>query len=42
MKLVLFERPVLSRRFSLDQLANAVHHVETGQKIGNIVLTIGG
>jgi NADPH:quinone reductase-like Zn-dependent oxidoreductase len=33
---------VVKVRFSLEQLADAIHHVETGQKIGNVVLTIGG
>lgn len=33
-------RPVISRRFVLGEIAAAVSHVDAGQKLGNIVLTI--
>ena len=33
-------RPVISRRFTIDEIAAAVSHVDAGQKLGNIVLTI--
>ncbi len=32
--------PVVSRRFALEEIADAVSHVDAGQKLGNIVLTI--
>lgn len=35
-------RPVVSRRFALGEIAAAVSHVDAGQKLGNIVLTISG
>ncbi|HJM89101.1 MAG TPA: NAD(P)-dependent alcohol dehydrogenase [Dehalococcoidia bacterium] len=34
-------RPVIDRRYSLDQIVEAHTYVETGQKIGNVVITIG-
>ena len=33
-------RPVISRRFALGEITAAVSHVDAGQKLGNIVLTI--
>lgn len=33
-------RPVVSRKFALAEIAAAVSHVDAGQKLGNIVVTI--
>ncbi|RIV23330.1 NAD(P)-dependent alcohol dehydrogenase [Fibrisoma montanum] len=33
-------RPVIDRRYPLDQVVEAYRYVETGQKIGNVVLSI--
>lgn len=35
-------RPIVDRRYSLEQVAEAHRYVETWQKTGNVVLTIGG
>jgi NADPH:quinone reductase-like Zn-dependent oxidoreductase len=33
-------RPLIDRRYSLDQIVEAYRYVETGQKVGNVILTI--
>ena len=33
-------RPLVDRRFPLDQIVDAYRYVETGQKIGNVVVTV--
>ncbi|MEC3881185.1 NAD(P)-dependent alcohol dehydrogenase [Parapedobacter sp. 10938] len=33
-------RPVIDRHYPLDQIVDAYRYVETGQKIGNVVITI--
>jgi NADPH:quinone reductase-like Zn-dependent oxidoreductase len=33
-------RPVIDRRYPLDQIVEAYTSVETGQKIGNVVITV--
>jgi NADPH:quinone reductase-like Zn-dependent oxidoreductase len=35
-------RPVVDRSFPLDQIVEAHRYAETGQKLGNIVVVIGG
>jgi NADPH:quinone reductase-like Zn-dependent oxidoreductase len=32
--------PLIDRRYSLDQIADAYRYVETGQKLGNVIVTI--
>jgi NADPH:quinone reductase-like Zn-dependent oxidoreductase len=34
-------RPVIDRRYALDEIVEATRYVETGQKTGNVVLRIG-
>jgi NADPH:quinone reductase-like Zn-dependent oxidoreductase len=33
-------RPVIDRRYALDEVVEASHYVETGQKTGNVVLSV--
>jgi len=33
-------KPVIDRRYSLEEVADAYRYVETGQKIGNVVITV--
>jgi NADPH:quinone reductase-like Zn-dependent oxidoreductase len=35
-------RPVIDRSYPLEQVVEATKYVETGQKTGNVVLTVGG
>jgi NADPH:quinone reductase-like Zn-dependent oxidoreductase len=35
-------RPVIDRRYALDEIVEATRYVETGQKTGNVVLTVSG
>jgi NADPH:quinone reductase-like Zn-dependent oxidoreductase len=35
-------RPVIDRSYPLEQVVAATKYVETGQKTGNVVLTVGG
>lgn len=34
-------KPIIDRSYSLEQIADAYRYVETGNKIGNVVITIG-
>ena len=33
-------KPVIDRRYSLEEVADAYRYVETGQKIGNVVIAV--
>jgi NADPH:quinone reductase-like Zn-dependent oxidoreductase len=33
-------RPMIDRTYSLDQIIEATRYVETGQKSGNVVITV--
>ena len=33
-------RPVIDRRYPLDQIVDAYRFVESGQKVGNVVITV--
>ena len=33
-------KPVVDRTYPLDNIAEAYHYVETGQKIGNVVISV--
>jgi len=33
-------RPVIERRYPFDQIVEAYRYVETGQKVGNVVITM--
>ena len=33
-------RPVIDRQYRLDEIVEAYRYVETGQKIGNVVITV--
>jgi NADPH:quinone reductase-like Zn-dependent oxidoreductase len=33
-------RPVVDRRYPLDRIAEAYRYVETGQKVGNVVIDV--
>ena len=35
-------RPVIDRRYALDEIVDATRYVETGQKTGNVVLAVDG
>jgi NADPH:quinone reductase-like Zn-dependent oxidoreductase len=33
-------RPLVDRRYPLEQIADAYRYVETGRKIGNVVISV--
>jgi len=33
-------RPVIDRRYALDEIVEATRYVETGQKTGNVVIRV--
>jgi len=35
-------KPVIDRRYSLDEIVEAYRYVEAGQKIGNVMITVDG
>jgi NADPH:quinone reductase-like Zn-dependent oxidoreductase len=34
-------RPLIDRRYPLDQIVEAYRYVETGQKVGSVDITLG-
>ncbi len=34
-------KPVIDRQYGLDEIVEAYRYVETGQKIGNVVISVG-
>jgi NADPH:quinone reductase-like Zn-dependent oxidoreductase len=35
-------KPVIDRRYPLDEIVDAYRYAETGQKVGNIVVDVAG